>query len=141
MFGYRITHQLPNIGKQFICLWDIFQSEPVVVEVIVDNSSIGLASFGYMRKKSGTAKLAHKHGIFRELFQNFNKLFSKHSFLAHKWQRCRQIHFRHTFNSNLIFSTPDNSSMVRLMLFSYICTFPRSRVKDFKGSSTCLAIR
>ena len=50
MFGYRITHQLPNIGKQFICLWDIFQSEPVVVEVIVDNSSIGFASFGYMRR-------------------------------------------------------------------------------------------
>ena len=38
-----------------------------VVEVIVDNSSIGLASFGYMRKKSGTAKQVHKHGIFREL--------------------------------------------------------------------------
>ena len=89
MFGYRITHQLPNIGKQFICLWDIFQSEPVVVEVIVDNSSIGLASFGYMLKKSGTAKQVHKHGIFRELFQNFNKLFSKHSFLAYKWQWCR----------------------------------------------------
>ena len=35
----------------------------------------------------------------------------------------------------------DNSSRVRSMLFSYICTFPRSRVMDFRGSSTCLAIR
>ena len=49
--GIELTHQLPNIGKQFICLWDIFQSEPVVVEVIVDNSSIGACFFWLYAKE------------------------------------------------------------------------------------------
>ena len=63
MKNMNLSAPLPFVGqkrmfaKEFICLWDIFQSEPVVVEVIVDNSSIGLAD---IRELVGNSIPKHK---------------------------------------------------------------------------------
>ena len=49
MTWYGISYHFANVSKQLICLRNMLHAEAIVIEVIIDNSRVGLEGFGNVR--------------------------------------------------------------------------------------------
>lgn len=125
-------HQISDSGEQCIGSWDVFQPQMEVVEVVIDESSVGAFPFGNVRQEAASAEQIDECSRIGKPGQCFPELADKTAFLPLERQRGGSVNSLFLHSAKMFFIRLNSVELFIIFVASYLCTPAGHRTTNAK---------